>query len=187
MTELTKDKREGDLKKEKARLQPPVSCLHMLKVVKGLKVRGWEFARHWVDELPPRIIIVGMHWNTGAGSGGRAPLLPHNLYYRHNHVIQTWSSLKPNERRCINEISLLVKTTIYNLWKTLLWQARVVSAAQMNTNYLSYKLHSLKGIVSFLLCFLCTGAVVICDVVLVQCWIAVVICTPRVYHKRLRQ
>ena len=40
MTELTKDKREGDLKKEKARLQPPVSCLHMLKVVKGLKVRG---------------------------------------------------------------------------------------------------------------------------------------------------
>ena len=115
MTELTKDKREGDLKKEKARLQPPVSCLHMLKVVKGLKVRGWEFARHWVDELPPRIIIVGMHWNTetrspkvgkGAGSGGRAPLLPHNLYYRHNHVIQTWSSLKPNERRCINEISV---------------------------------------------------------------------------------
>ena len=173
-------------------MQPPVSCLHMLKVVKGLKVRGWEFARHWVDELPPRIIIVGMHWKTLSKGWQRCRFRwPRSTAAPQSLLPAMSSKPDPHWNLMSGDVSMISrfwwKATIYNLWKTLLWQARVVSAAQMNTNYLSYKLHSLNGIVSFLLCFLCTVAVVICDVVRVQCWIAVVFCTPRVYHKRLKQ
>ena len=40
-----------------------MACLHMLKVVKGFKMSGGEFSRHWVDQLALRIRIVRIHLN----------------------------------------------------------------------------------------------------------------------------